>query len=191
MMKIVDQKIGLYLCDSHLLPTYGQGLKLFMQIYRSEYGQLPLFSHIHGENSLHDNLTLLENIILPLSLPAQVSPYKFLQDWLDQRSHYRQLVKLIGDLKRYPHEVSKKEKWLATLIQAELLGKPVLFVEDSHHLGFDLFSEKLIKQFFQDEIVNKKLCFLITDRPGHWLDIATYTIGHNTMAYIKSVKQVA
>lgn len=164
-------------------------MKLFFQFYRSQFSQVPLFSHVHSEYSLHHNLTLLENMVLPLSLPAHISPYKFLQEWLDQRSHYRQIVKLIGDLKRFPYQASAKEKWLVTLIQSELLGKSVLFVEDTGRLGFDLFSEKLIKQFFQDEIIHKKLCFMITDRPGHWLDISTHTVGIDQMTFVKPIKK--
>jgi ABC-type lipoprotein export system ATPase subunit len=190
-MKIVDQNLGLYLCDSHLLPTHGQGMKFFFQLYRSEYGQIPLFAHIHSEHSLHHNLTLLENMMLPLSLPAHVSPYRYLQDWLEQRSHYKQLVKLIGDLKRYPHETSAKEKWLVTLVQSQILNRQVLFIEDTHHLGFDLFTEKLIKSFFHDEIIQNKFCFMITDRPGHWLDISTHTVGYDSKVFIKQIKKAA
>ena len=192
-MKIVDQNSGLYLCDSHLIPHYGQGMKFFFQLYRSEFGQIPLFTHIHSENSLHGNLTLIENMMLPLSLPQHISPDRYLHDWLEHRSHYQQLVKLIGDLKRHPHETSAKEKWLVTLIQSQIMNRQVLFIEDTHKLGFDLFSEKLIKQFFHDEIIHKKFCFMITDRPGHWLDISTHTVGFDSKVFVKSIaaKKVA
>ncbi|GEM_PF-6135079 len=190
-MKIVDQNHGLYLCDSHLIPAFGQGMKIFFQLYRSEFKQVPLFSHIHGENSLHRNLTLLENMMLPLSLPTHISAAKFLEDWLEQRSDYKQLVKLIGDLKRYPKDATAQEKWLVTLVQSQILNRQVLFIEDTHHLGLDIFSEKLIKQFISDELIQKKFCFMITDRPGHWLDITTHTVGFDSTVFIKSIKKAA
>ena len=187
-MKLVDQNLGLYLCDSHLIPSFGQGMKYFFQLYRSEFNHVPLFSHIHADHSLHQNLTLLENMILPLSLSADVSPERYLEDWLNQKSQYKQLARLCGDLNRYPDAVTAKEKWLVTLLQSLILDRQVLFIEDTHKLGFDIFSEKLLKDFFAEEIIQKKFCFMITDRPGHWLDITTHTVLFGQQMNVKSLK---
>lgn len=189
-MKTVDH-YGLYLCDSHLIPDYGQRLKFFFQLYRSEFSHIPSFSHIHSEHSLHHNLTLLENLTLPLSLSAQVSPLRYLKDWVNFRSQCRPLVALIGDLKKYPDQVGAKEKWLVTLIQSMMMDRQVLFVEDTSKLNLDIFSEKILKDFFSEEIISHKFCFMITDRPGNWLDITTHSVDFNQKMIIKKLHQAA